>query len=54
MTQLKSLVAEFLDVTALREEQRKDSGLAAMLQYLQDGTLPQDEKLAKRMMSESK
>ena len=35
------------DVAVLKEEQKKDPELAAMLQYLQDGILPEDEKLAK-------
>ena len=42
------------DVAALQEEQRKDPELAVMLHYLQDGTLPEDEKLAKRIVAESK
>ena len=31
------------DVTAIQEEQKKDPDLAAMLHYLRDGTLPDDE-----------
>lgn len=42
------------DVTALQEEQKKDPELAAMLHYLRDGTLPDDEKSAKRVIAESK
>lgn len=42
------------DVADLKEEQKKDPELAAMLRYLQDGTLPEDEKSAKRIVAESK
>ena len=42
------------DVTALRDEQKKDPELAAMLRYLQESTLPDDEKSANRMVAESK
>ena len=41
-------------MATLKEEQKKDPELAAMLHYLQDGTLPEDEKLAKRLVAESK
>ena len=41
-------------MTALRDEQKKDLELAAMLHYLQEGTLPDSEKIAKQMVAESK
>ena len=44
----------FPDMVALQEEQRKDPELAAMLYYLQDGALPEDEKSARRIVVESK
>ena len=42
------------DVTSLQEEQKKDPKLATMLHDLQDGTLPEDDKLAKQIVADSK
>ena len=44
----------FPDVTSLLDEQKNDPELAAMLCYIQEGTLPDDEKSSKRMVAESK
>ena len=41
------------DAATLRDEQKKDPGLAALCLYLEDGTLPDDKKLAKRIVIES-
>ena len=42
------------DLGDLQAEQKKDPYLAAMFLYLQNGTLPEDEKLIKQIVAESK
>ena len=43
-----------LDVSDLQAEQTKYLNLAALFLYLQDGTLPEDEKLVKQIEAKSK
>ena len=54
---LRSISAEnpgIRDMEQLNEYQLKDSHAAAMMAYLRDGTLPDDDKLARRVVLESK
>ena len=43
----------FPDVTALLDEQKNNPKLAAMLHYIQEGTLPDSEKSAQRMVAKN-
>lgn len=43
-----------LDMEAVREFQLKDDEAVLILSYLQEGTLPEDEKLARKLVLESK